>query len=80
MKHSAKWDRCVKKVKRSHSAVDPYAVCTARIKNPPKKSGWFEIRVNGKIVYTAASLESAKIAARAYHRKHPGSKVTGHRI
>lgn len=43
-KHSAKWDRCVREVKRRGTAVDPYAVCTAalgelsrrkrRLKNP----------------------------------------------
>jgi hypothetical protein len=29
--HSAKWDRCVKDVKRKGTAVDPYAVCTAAL-------------------------------------------------
>ena len=33
-RHSAKWDRCVRKVKKRGGAVDPYAVCTARVKNP----------------------------------------------
>jgi hypothetical protein len=26
--HSAKWDRCVKKVSKKGTAVNPYAVCT----------------------------------------------------
>jgi len=26
--HSARWDRCVKKVARKKSAVNPFAVCT----------------------------------------------------
>jgi hypothetical protein len=26
--HSAKWDRCVRKVSRKGTAVSPYAVCT----------------------------------------------------
>jgi hypothetical protein len=30
--HTAKWDKCVKKVKRKHTAVNPYAVCTASLK------------------------------------------------
>jgi hypothetical protein len=30
--HTAKWDRCVKKVKAKGTAVSPYAVCTAKLK------------------------------------------------
>jgi len=29
--HSAKWDRCVAKVKRKGTSVNPYAVCTSRL-------------------------------------------------
>jgi hypothetical protein len=29
--HSARWDRCVKKVKKQSTAYNPYAVCTARL-------------------------------------------------
>ena len=37
MKHSKKWDRCVRKVKRARRAVDPYAVCTSALKKRPRK-------------------------------------------
>lgn len=30
-RHSAKWDRCVREVKRRGTAADPYAVCTAAL-------------------------------------------------
>jgi len=40
-RHSAKWDRCVKDVKRKGSAVSPYAVCTSRVGNPsPRRGPW----------------------------------------
>lgn len=29
--HTAKWDSCVKKVKRKGTAVNPFAVCTSRL-------------------------------------------------
>lgn len=30
--HTASWDRCVKSVKRQGAAANPYAVCTAALK------------------------------------------------
>lgn len=36
--HSEKWDRCVRDVKASGSASDPYAVCTAMLKSQTFKS------------------------------------------
>jgi hypothetical protein len=30
--HTAKWDRCVKKVRAKGTAISPYAVCSARLK------------------------------------------------
>jgi hypothetical protein len=32
--HSAKWRRCVRKVKKRGGAASPYAVCTKAVKNP----------------------------------------------
>lgn len=29
--HTAKWDRCVKKISKKGTAVNPFAVCTAKI-------------------------------------------------
>jgi hypothetical protein len=29
--HTTKWDRCVKKVSKKGTAVNPYAVCTKRL-------------------------------------------------
>jgi len=29
--HSVKWDRCVKKVSRKRTAINPFAVCTKRL-------------------------------------------------
>ena len=37
-RHSKKWDDCVRDVKASGSAVDPYAVCTASLKRKRKKN------------------------------------------
>lgn len=36
-KHSKKFDRCVRDVKRSGSAASAYAVCTKAVKNPRKR-------------------------------------------
>jgi hypothetical protein len=61
-----------------------------RRKNPKRRSlrkrpqiskrgtrrAWYEVRVNGKLVWTAATLESAKFVAKTYHRAHPGSRIT----
>jgi len=30
--HSAKWDRCVKDVRKKGTAVNEYAVCTSKLK------------------------------------------------
>lgn len=52
-RHIAKWDRCIRDVKRSSSAANPYAVCTRtlgkgvrhskRASNPLPRAGQVEL-------------------------------------
>lgn len=63
-KHSAKWDRCVRDVRRKGTSVDPQAVCTAalremsyRRKNPLKDD-----RIRFKSGFSYTTSEYLKIA------------------
>jgi hypothetical protein len=60
-RHSKKFDRCVREVKRSGTAASPYAVCQKSVGNPKRK---------GKMPAGLARYWRAKRRAKRARRRH----------